>query len=109
MTRVKEARPHEPPDIQALLAKAQKPSADAMRLHPFYRGKIETVPKGCIRSIDDFAIWYTPGVAAPCRAIEKDPELVYEYTNKWNTVAVVSRTAPACSGWVTSAPRPACP
>ncbi len=40
--------------------------------------------------MDDFAIWYTPGVAAPCRAIEKDPELVYEYTNKWNTVAVVS-------------------
>lgn len=78
------------PDVQALLAKAQKPSADALRLHLFYRGKIETVPKGCIRSLDDFAIWYTPGVAAPCRAIQKDPELVYEYTNKWNTVAVVS-------------------
>ncbi len=90
MTKVKEAQPFEPPDIPALLARAQKPSADAMRLHPFYRGKIETVPKGCIRSIDDFAIWYTPGVAAPCRAIEKDPELVYEYTSKWNTVAVVS-------------------
>jgi len=90
MTKVKEARSHEPPDIQALLARAQKPSADAMRLHKYYRGKIESVPKGCIRSIDDFAIWYTPGVAAPCRAIEKDPELVYDYTNKWNTVAVIS-------------------
>ncbi|OIO87682.1 MAG: malate dehydrogenase [Anaerolineae bacterium CG2_30_64_16] len=78
------------PNVQELLAKAQKPSADAMRLHPFYRGKIETVPKGCIRSIADFAIWYTPGVAAPCRAIQADPELIYEYTNKWNTVAVVS-------------------
>ncbi|PKO20887.1 MAG: malate dehydrogenase, partial [Chloroflexi bacterium HGW-Chloroflexi-1] len=78
------------PNVQELLAKAQKPSADAMRLHPFYRGKIEVVPKGCIRSIADFAIWYTPGVAAPCRAIQADPELVYEYTNKWNTVAVVS-------------------
>jgi malate dehydrogenase (oxaloacetate-decarboxylating) len=85
MQRVKEA-----PNVQELLAKAQKPSADAMKLHPFYRGKIETVPKSCIRSLDDFAIWYTPGVAAPCRAIEKDPELVYEYTNKWNTVAVIS-------------------
>ena len=85
MQRVKEA-----PNIQELLAKAQKPAADAMKLHPFYRGKIETVPKACIRSIADFAIWYTPGVAAPCRAIEKDPELVYEYTNKWNTVAVIS-------------------
>ncbi len=77
-------------NTQDLLAKAQKPSVDAMRLHPYYRGKIETVPKACIRSIDDFAIWYTPGVAAPCRAIEKNPELVYEHTNKWNTVAVVS-------------------
>ena len=51
---------------------------------------METVPKACIRSLDDFAIWYTPGVAAPCRAIQKAPELVYEYTNKWNTVAVIS-------------------
>jgi malate dehydrogenase (oxaloacetate-decarboxylating) len=80
----------ETPNVDELLAKAQKPSADAMKLHPFYRGKMETVPKACIRSLDDFAIWYTPGVAAPCRAIEKDPELVYEHTNKWNTVAVVS-------------------
>jgi len=75
---------------QERVAKAQQPAVDALRLHPFYRGKIETAPKACIRSLDDFAIWYTPGVAAPCRAIEKDPELVYEYTNKWNTVAVVS-------------------
>jgi malate dehydrogenase (oxaloacetate-decarboxylating) len=80
----------EVPTVQELLAKAEKPSADAMRLHPFYRGKVETVPKACIRSLDDFAIWYTPGVAAPCRAIERDPELVYEHTNKWNTIAVVS-------------------
>jgi malate dehydrogenase (oxaloacetate-decarboxylating) len=76
--------------VEELLAKAKKPAEDAMVLHPFYRGKIETVMKCCVRSFDDFAIWYTPGVAAPCRAIEKDPELVYEYTNKWNTVAVVS-------------------
>ncbi len=78
------------PTVEELLAKAQKPSADAMALHPFYRGKIEMMPKAAIRSLDDFAIWYTPGVAAPCRAIEKDPELVYSYTNKWNTVAVIS-------------------
>ena len=77
-------------NVDELLAKAQKPAADSMTLHPFYRGKMETVPKACIRSLDDFAIWYTPGVAAPCRAIEKDPDLVYEYTNKWNTVAIVS-------------------
>lgn len=76
--------------IDELLAMAEKPSADAMNLHPFYRGKIETVLKCTVRSFNDFAIWYTPGVATPCRAIEENPELVYEYTNKWNTVAVVS-------------------
>lgn len=77
-------------NTEELLAKAKKPSADAMKLHPFYRGKIETALKCTVHSFDDFAIWYTPGVAAPCKAIEADPELVYEYTNKWNTVAVVS-------------------
>ncbi len=76
--------------VEELLAKAKKPSADAMVLHPFYRGKIETTLKCCVRDFNDFAIWYTPGVAAPCRAIAENPELVYEYTNKWNTVAVVS-------------------
>ncbi|UCD98640.1 MAG: NADP-dependent malic enzyme [Chloroflexota bacterium] len=80
----------EPINVDELLAKAKKPSADAMVLHPFYRGKIETVLKCCVRDFNDFAIWYTPGVAAPCRAIAEDPNLVYEYTNKWNTVAVVS-------------------
>jgi len=79
-----------PVNVEELLAKAKKPSADAMILHPFYRGKIETTLKCCVRSFNDFAIWYTPGVAAPCRAIAEDPEKVYEYTNKWNTVAVVS-------------------
>ncbi len=77
-------------NIEELLAKAQKPSADAMKLHPFYRGKIETTLKCTVHSFNDFAIWYTPGVAAPCKAIAADPEKVYEYTNKWNTVAVVS-------------------
>jgi malate dehydrogenase (oxaloacetate-decarboxylating) len=43
-----------------------------------------------VRDFNDFAIWYTPGVAAPCRAIAENPEKVYDYTNKWNTVAVVS-------------------
>ena len=79
-----------PINIDELLAKAKKPSADAMVLHPFYRGKVETALKCCVRDFNDFAIWYTPGVAAPCRAIAEDPEKVYEYTNKWNTVAVIS-------------------
>jgi malate dehydrogenase (oxaloacetate-decarboxylating) len=73
-----------------LIKKAQKPASDAMRLHPFYRGKVQTALRCRVRDFDDFAIWYTPGVAAPCRAIAADPDLVYEYTSKWNTVAVIS-------------------
>jgi malate dehydrogenase (oxaloacetate-decarboxylating) len=75
---------------EQLLEKAKKPALDAMKLHPFYHGKMEIAPKCCIRDFNDFAIWYTPGVAEPCRAINKDEKLVYDYTNKWNMVAVVS-------------------
>jgi len=76
--------------VEELLKKAKLPAQLAMKYHPFYRGKIEVIPKAPIRTFDDFAIWYTPGVAEPCKAINKDKELVYEYTNKWNTVAVVT-------------------
>ena len=75
---------------EELLAKARKPAQDAMKLHPFYRGKMQTMAKCAVRDFNDFAIWYTPGVAEPCRAIKANKERVYEYTNKWNTVAVVS-------------------
>ncbi len=73
-----------------LLEKAYKPGKDAMILHPFYRGKCEIVPKCCIRSFDDFGIWYTPGVAEPCKDIHKNPLKVFEHTNKWNFVAVIT-------------------
>ncbi len=78
------------PTVEELLAKAKQPAKDAMELHPFYKGKIQTTSKCCIRSLDDFAIWYTPGVAAPCRDIAANPLAVYEHTNKANTIAVVS-------------------
>jgi malate dehydrogenase (oxaloacetate-decarboxylating) len=73
-----------------LLAKAQLPSAQALELHPYYRGKIQTIAKCPVRGMDDFAIWYSPGVAAPCKAIAARPELVYEYTNKGNSIAIVT-------------------
>ncbi|MHB9034944.1 MAG: NAD(P)-dependent malic enzyme [Anaerolineae bacterium] len=76
--------------IDERLAKANQPSTEALRLHPFYQGKIQVVAKCAIRGLDDFSIWYTPGVAAPCKAIEADPELVFEYTNRANSVAIVS-------------------
>lgn len=72
------------------LERAQKPGKDAMVMHPFYGGKVEVVPKACVRNFDDFSIWYSPGVAEPCKDIAKNPEKVYEHTWKWNTVAVVS-------------------
>src|SRR3974377_1037813 len=75
---------------EELLAKASPPAADAMRLHPFYHGKVQTTLRCRVRDFNDFAIWYTPGVAAPCKAIQANPELVYEHTHKWNTVAIVS-------------------
>jgi malate dehydrogenase (oxaloacetate-decarboxylating) len=78
------------PTVEELKAKAAQPMADALRLHPFYKGKIETTLKCCVRDFDDFAIWYTPGVSRPCLDIRDNPETVYEHTNKWNTVAVVS-------------------
>jgi malate dehydrogenase (oxaloacetate-decarboxylating) len=72
------------------IASAEKPGRDALRLHPFYKGKIEIAPKCIIRDFNDFAIWYTPGVAQPCKEIAKDKDKVYEHTNKGNAVAVVS-------------------
>jgi malate dehydrogenase (oxaloacetate-decarboxylating) len=78
------------PDVAALLARALAPSAEALRLHPFYRGKIQTALKCPVRDFDDFAVWYTPGVAAPCRAIQADPEQVFAHTNRGNTIAIVT-------------------
>lgn len=78
------------PTKEDLLAKATKPAEDAMRLHPFYKGKVQMTLKCPIRNFNDFAIWYTPGVAAPSRAIHADRELVYEHTNKANSIAIVS-------------------
>jgi malate dehydrogenase (oxaloacetate-decarboxylating) len=77
-------------DTAELLAKASKPAEEALRLHAYYKGKMQTLPKCAIRSLEDFSVWYTPGVAAPCKAIQADHELVYDYTNKGNTIAIVS-------------------
>lgn len=76
--------------VEERLARAKKPGQDAMVMHKYYGGKVEIVPKACVRSFDDFAIWYSPGVAEPCKDIAAHPEKVYEHTWKWNTVAVVS-------------------
>jgi malate dehydrogenase (oxaloacetate-decarboxylating) len=71
---------------EELLAKAKKPAEDAMKLHAFYRGKMQTVPKCQVRDYNDFAIYYTPGVAEPCRAIQADVSKFAAYCS--NTSAV---------------------
>ena len=76
--------------VEELLAKAEQPSKDAPRLHKFYKGKMGVALKCRVVDFNDFAIWYTPGVAAVCKEIAKDKEKSYEYTNKWNNVAVIS-------------------
>ncbi len=76
--------------MEELLKKAEKPSREALRLHPIYQGKVQTIPKVPIKDFRDFGIWYTPGVAAPCKEISRDKLKVYEYTNRANTIAVIS-------------------
>ena len=62
----------------------------AERRHRFYRGKLGLTLKAPITSYEDLAVWYTPGVAQPCKAILAKREKVYEYTNKGNSVAVIT-------------------
>ena len=65
-------------------------SEKALKLHEEWNGKITTTPKCEVKSRDDLAIAYTPGVAEPCKVIAEDPEAAYKYTMKANTVAVIS-------------------
>ena len=67
-----------------------KYSEKALLYSRFYSGKVTAAPKVPVRSLQDFSIWYTPGIAAVSRAIEADPDLSFEYTGRWNTVAVVT-------------------
>ena len=75
---------------EELLKKAKIPGKNAIKMHKFYRGKIQVIPRCQVRDYDDFGIWYSPGVAAPSTEIFQDKAKVYDYTSKWNTVAVVS-------------------
>ncbi|MGI6776747.1 MAG: NAD(P)-dependent malic enzyme [Acetivibrionales bacterium] len=63
---------------------------EAMRLHKEWKGKIEVVSKVPVENKRDLSLAYTPGVAEPCLEIQKDVNLSYEYTRRWNLVAVVT-------------------
>ena len=72
------------------IEKIKKLKETAIKRHKFYEGKVQIMPKCAIGSLEDFSIWYTPGVAEPCKVIKENPEESFEYTNRWNYVAVVS-------------------
>ena len=61
----------------------------ALKLHEEWQGKIETVSKCPIKTREDLALAYTPGVAEPCKVIADNKDAIYTYTSKANTVAVV--------------------
>ena len=63
---------------------------ESLELHKKHKGKIEITAKVSVNNRHDLSVAYSPGVAAPCLAIAKDPELAYTYTAKQNMVAVVS-------------------
>ncbi len=65
-------------------------SEKALKLHEEWNGKLETTSKCTIKTREDLALAYTPGVAEPCKVIAKDREAAYKYTIKANTVAIVS-------------------
>jgi malate dehydrogenase (oxaloacetate-decarboxylating) len=75
---------------EELLRRSKIPGINAIKMHKFYKGKTQVIPRCQIRDFNDFSIWYTPGVAAPSREIYEDKKKVYDYTSKWNTIAVVS-------------------
>ena len=62
----------------------------ALYIHERFRGKIEIKGKTDVKSMEDLSVVYTPGVAAPCREIYENPKEIYRYTNKQNTVAIVT-------------------
>ena len=63
---------------------------ESLRMHSQWKGKLETVPKMTVDNKDALSLAYTPGVAAPCVEIQKDPSKSYELTGRWNTVAVIT-------------------
>ena len=82
-----------------LLAKASKPAEEARcACMPTYKRKMQTMPKCAIRGLEDFSVWYTPG-GGTAKAIQADPDLIYDHTNKGQMIAVVSDGTRVSWGW----------
>ena len=65
-------------------------AAESKRLHELWRGKIEVTPRVSVSNDEELSIAYTPGVAQPCLEIQKDPDMSFELTRRWNTCAVIT-------------------
>jgi malate dehydrogenase (oxaloacetate-decarboxylating) len=78
------------PNSKSTTKKSVDYSKLALQYSGYYHGKMQTIPKVPVKSLDDFSIWYTPGVAAVSLAIAKNPDLSFEYTNRWNTLCILT-------------------
>ena len=65
-------------------------SSRSLKMHEELKGKIEISLRTRVDSAEALSLAYTPGVAAPCLEIQKDPAKSYDLTRRWNTVAVVT-------------------
>lgn len=63
---------------------------EALKFHEDHKGKIEVIARAEVKDSKDLSLAYSPGVAQPCLEIQKNPDLAYKYTRKWNTIAVIS-------------------
>lgn len=70
--------------------KRQEASKLAIAYSKHYEGKMQTFPKVPVNSLDDFSIWYTPGVAAVSLTVAKDKDRSFQYTNRWNTLCILT-------------------
>ena len=68
----------------------EKLSEESLEAHKKLKGKLEIKSRVKLNNIHDLSIAYTPGVAEPCRQIFKNRDKIYDYTSKWNTIAIVT-------------------
>jgi malate dehydrogenase (oxaloacetate-decarboxylating) len=62
----------------------------ALEYSKYFEGKVQTIPKVPINNLNDFSIWYTPGVAAVSLAVAKNKDLSFEFTNRWNNLCILT-------------------
>ena len=93
--RARKSTPAPPAPVPEETAEAEARQTEALseravRLAEFYRGKIETVPKVPVRSLKDFSLWYTPGIAAVSKDIAREASRAFDLTGRWNTIAILT-------------------